>query len=79
MQDKHRIKLAPSNNTADVSGGYLMEFSHEQNPDELPTVNGTITNKQWLVLYPKQKNLTAPQLEYMQRYVTETPAALAPD
>jgi hypothetical protein len=64
MQGKNRINIANNTNPADITGGYLAEFSHEQNPKNLPTVNGTISKQQWLVKYPKAKNLTAPQLAY---------------
>ena len=66
LQESNRVDIAQNNITSDPSGGFLMEFSHEQNPSYLPTVNGSISHQQWLIKYPKQKNLTPPQLDFLQ-------------
>lgn len=44
----------------------MLEFKHGQNPDNLPTVNGSVTNKQWNLEYPKPENITQEQIEYIQ-------------
>lgn len=68
MQESNRISIANNTDPNDITGGYLAEFKHAQNPDNLPTINGTVTKKQWNVVYPKAQNLTARQLDYFQQY-----------
>ena len=67
MQETNRVNIADNNNPSDITGGYLAEFKHGQNPDNLPTINGTVSKQQWNLEYPKAKNLTAPQLDYIQK------------
>lgn len=66
MQESQRINIADNNNPSDITGGYLAEFKHSQNPDNLPTINGSVTTKQWNLEYPKAENLTDAQLNYIQ-------------
>lgn len=65
-QETNRVNISDNDNLRDVSGGYLLEHRHGQNEEGLPTVNGSVTGKQWNLEYPKQENLTAAQLDYIQ-------------
>ena len=41
-QGKHRVNIvSPKKNPSDPSGGFILEFTHSENPKGLATVNGT--------------------------------------
>ena len=64
LQETNRINVADNSDPTDITGGYMAEFKHAQNPDNLPTINGSRSNQQWNVEYPKDKNITQAQLQY---------------
>lgn len=66
-QEPSRVNISANDNPKDITGGYMMQYKHSQNPDNLPTVNGSVTGKQWNVEYPKQENITAAQIDYLQK------------
>lgn len=60
------MNISDNDNPNDISGGYLAEFKHGQNEKGQNTINGTVTDKQWNVVYPKIENTTEAQLTYLQ-------------
>lgn len=69
LQESNRINIAPNNNTADITGGFIGTFKHGQNQKNGNTINGTTpntTNNQWNVVYPAIDSITPAQLKYFQ-------------
>jgi len=67
-READRVNIAANNNPADISGGYLAEFTHgEAAVPPLPTINGSVTMQQWNIKYPKRTKITTAQVDYLQK------------
>ncbi|MCF6269882.1 MAG: CotH kinase family protein [Melioribacteraceae bacterium] len=75
-KDKNRVDISKPN-SANITGGYLLEmtsterFSGGENYFDTP-----ISNKQIEIKYPKSKNITAEQNEYIKNYFSDFESAL---
>jgi len=79
LQEADRVNIAANNNPADISGGYLAEFTHgEAAVPPLPTINGSVTMQQWNIKYPKRTKITTAQVDYLQKSVFPPPPPTHP-
>lgn len=61
----------------DITGGYQLEYTHGENPKNLPAVNVTRTGMPWLIEDPTAKDpLTQAEIDYINTYMNSFEAAL---
>ncbi len=85
-RDKNRVaisKLEPKDSSGDdLTGGYILKIDKFTGSttggwkSPIPTISGKPVNLPIQVEYPKDDDLTAPQLDYIRKYVTEFEQAL---
>ncbi|KAL3138924.1 hypothetical protein ABBQ32_005741 [Trebouxia sp. C0010 RCD-2024] len=74
-QNKNRLNIAKLRvDDEDITGGYIIEYKHGDNPKNEPEINCAITGMPWIVKYPGGFNMT--KLNYLQGYMNDFEAAL---